>query len=152
MTTRFKLLILGAIISLGLIIGVVLSSDHFASEPSPQLFYDLVSDHLKAFQKEDFSSAYAMTSGNLRRAVSEPQFAALMKQYGLDTLDYRFVEFGPFLCKGNRAEMDINGISGKNGSLFFRYYFVRESGKWKVESFQLCSEPRRPLRQVRKST
>jgi ABC-type transporter MlaC component len=122
----------------------------WAAEPawriSPKEMRDdvhaVVDAQLTALRSGDFAAAYALAARGIQRRFDERLFAAMMRRGYAPLLRASEADIGVVRdLRGEQAQVTVAVVDGRKENIVYRYWLVREDGKWRVNGVTAESAP-----------
>ncbi len=112
-----------------------------AAEPA-DLIRSVIQQQMKAFNAEDYATAYTFASESIRRRFSKERFEQMVKSGYPQIAKSRQVSFGEItLSKEKQAALATVHVTGKDRvTVITRYQMALEEGKWKIGGVTILEE------------
>lgn len=114
-----------------------------AAEPA-DLIQSVVQRQMKAFNENDYPTAYTFASESIRRRFSKERFENMVKSGYPQIAKSHLVSFGEITLSGDKqAAVAIVHVTGKDRvTVIARYEMVLEEAGWKIGGVMILEESR----------
>jgi hypothetical protein len=104
----------------------------------------VVDAQLTALRSGDFAAAYALAARGIKVRFDERLFAAMMRRGYAPLLRANEADIGIVRdLRGEQAQVSVALEDGRKQSVVYRYWLVREDGKWRVNGVTVEQAPAR---------
>lgn len=104
----------------------------------------VVDAQLTALRSGDFAAAYALAARGIKARFDERLFAAMMRRGYAPLLRANEADIGIVRdLRGEQAQVTVALVDGRKENIVYRYWLVREDGKWRVTGVTVEQAPAR---------
>lgn len=117
-----------------------------AADSSVPLIKSVIHEQLKAFNNDDYDSAYQKASKHIRSEFSRTEFETMVRRGYNQIASSREATFGniSFSENGTRAVAMVTIVGTDQVTVIARYKLVWEGKKWKIDGVSIL-EMNRPI-------